>query len=47
MKKKTYKDLIHGFTAIAGSKITAWALIRNKCHELKLEIPTVDKVIEA
>ena len=44
--EKIFKDLIHGFTAKSKSKNTAWMLIRNKCHELKLEVPTFDKIIE-
>ncbi|MFB9055064.1 hypothetical protein ACFFVB_18430 [Formosa undariae] len=44
--EKTYTDLIHGFKAKCGSPSMAWALIRNKCHELKLEVPTLDKIVE-
>ena len=47
MKDKFWKDTIHGFTAKCKSKSTAWALIRNKCHELKIEVPTFDKIVEA
>lgn len=45
MKNKLFKDTLHGFTVYAGSKITAWGLIRNKCHHLGLEVPTLDKII--
>lgn len=45
MKKKIYKDSIHGFEAVSNSKTGAWMLIRNKCHELGLEVPTLDKII--
>jgi len=37
-------DTLHGFTAEALSKHIAWGLIRNKCHELKKEVPTIDKI---
>lgn len=47
MKQKLYKDTIHGFTAMAGSKNGAWMLIRSKCKELGLEVPTFDKIVEA
>ena len=47
MKDKFWKDTIHGFTANCKSKSAAWALIRNKCHELKIEVPTFDKIVEA
>lgn len=45
MKQRIYKDSIHGFEAISNSKTGAWMLIRNKCHELGLEVPTLDKII--
>ena len=44
MKQKIYKDSLHGFEAKSNSKTAAWMLIRNKCHELRLEVPTIDKV---
>jgi hypothetical protein len=44
---KIWKDLLHGFSAQCKSKNTAWMLIRNKCHELNLEVPTFDNIIEA
>lgn len=44
MALKKYKDTLHGFTAFASSSIMAWALIRNKCHEQKLEVPTLDRI---
>lgn len=47
MKNKYYKDTIHGFTAYCSSRQGAWMLIRNKCHELKLEVPTLDKIVES
>ena len=43
---KTFRDSIHGFTANSKSPQGAWMLIRNKCHELKLEVPTMDKIYE-
>ncbi len=46
MTPKLYKDTIHGLTAVAGSRTTAWMLIRNKCKELGLEVPTIDKIIQ-
>jgi len=46
MKQKLYRDTIHGFKALASSKNGAWMLIRNKCHQLKLEVPTFDKIEE-
>lgn len=39
-----YKDTIHGFTAKAMSKTMAQMLIRNKCKELKSEVPTLEKI---
>lgn len=46
MKEKLYRDTIHGFTALAISKNMAWMLIRVKCHNLNLEVPTIDKIVE-
>lgn len=47
MSKETiWKDTVHGFIAVCKSKTVAWGLIRNKCHELKLEVPTLDKIIQ-
>ena len=43
---KLYKDTIHGKTARAGSRITAWALIRNWCRQNNKEVPTLDKIEE-
>lgn len=43
---KEYRDTIHGFIALGRGKTMAWMLIRNKCHELKLEVPTLDKIVE-
>ncbi len=40
-----YKDELHGFTAAAPSISMAWALIRNKCHQEKIQVPTMDKII--
>lgn len=45
-KRKRYKDSVHGFEAEALSITGAWQLIRNKCHELKIDVPTMDKVFE-
>ena len=49
MKKeqKLYIDAIHGFTAYSISKAGAWMLIRSKCHELGLKVPTQDEIIPA
>lgn len=44
--KKMYIDQIHGIRAKAGSRIMAWALIRNKCHELGKEVPQLNQIIE-
>ncbi|MDM1547391.1 hypothetical protein HX096_05890 [Empedobacter falsenii] len=44
MKKKIYKDSLHGFEAVTNNKTIAWMLIRDKCRELKLEIPTLDQI---
>jgi hypothetical protein len=43
-KQRLYTDTIYGLKAYATSQSIAWALIRNKCHELKLEVPTMDKI---
>ena len=45
-KQKRYKDVIHWFTALSISKTGAWMLIRSKCHELGLTVPTQDQVVE-
>lgn len=44
MEWNLYRDTIHGHTAAATSQSMAWALIRNKCHEDKTEVPTWDKI---
>lgn len=46
MKERLFKDEIHGFTTKCGSEKIAWALIRNKCHDLKLQVPTLDQIVE-
>jgi len=46
MKQKLYKDTIHSFEVLSSSKNGAWILIRNKCHEQKLEVLTFDKIVE-
>ena len=43
---KHWKDTLHGFTARCKNKNTAWMLIRAKCHELQLQVPTYDQIIE-
>lgn len=40
-----WKDTVYGYRAQASSRITAFMLIRNKCHEMKQEPPTLDQVI--
>lgn len=47
MKKKLYKDTIHGLTALAASKNGAWMLIRADCKKRGIEVPTFDKIIES
>ena len=42
---KMYMDKIHGFIAHSINRHGAWILIRNKCHELELEVPTIDKIV--
>lgn len=42
--KITYKDTVYGFRAMAKSKVTAWMLIRNKCHEKGLVPPLLNQV---
>lgn len=44
MKIFLWEDEIYGFTAIASSQTMAWQLIRNKCHEENLKVPTQDKI---
>lgn len=44
MNSKIYTDTQHGLQAFASSKTMAWMLIRDKCHELKLKVPTLDKI---
>lgn len=41
---KMYTDKIHGFIAHSVNRTGAWMLIRIKCHELGLEVPTIDKI---
>lgn len=43
-KRVEWVDTMYGYTANAKSKMAAWMLIRNKCHEMKLEVPTVDQI---
>lgn len=43
---KMYTDEIYGFIAHAVNRTGAWMLIRNKCHELDFEVPTIDKIVE-
>ena len=43
---KSYRDLVHGMMALARSKTGAWMLIRAKCYELNIEVPTYDKIVE-
>lgn len=43
---KLYKDKLHGFTAHSLSKTGAWMLIRSKCHELGLQVPTQDQIVK-
>ncbi len=44
MKQKIYKDSLHGFEAKSNSKTGAWMLIRNKCHELGLQVPMINQI---
>jgi hypothetical protein len=46
MKPKLFKDTIHGFTAKSIGKNGAWVLIRAKCKQMGLEVPTFDKIVE-
>ena len=41
---KEFTDEIHGFKVRAISKVAAWMIIRNKCHELNIKVPTIDKI---
>jgi len=43
-KQQMYIDPIHGITAVANSKTGAWQLIRNKCYEMNLEVPTFEQI---
>jgi hypothetical protein len=36
---KLYRDELYGYQAAARGRSMAWALIRNKCYEMKKEIP--------
>ena len=45
-KLKKYIDPEHKLIAEASSKKTAWMLIRNECHRLGLNVPTIDKIFE-
>ena len=46
MKTKIWKDTVHGFKAKTNNKVIAWASIRNRCHKLKIEVPTMDEIVE-
>lgn len=39
-----YIDDLHGITTVSISKTGAWQLIRNKCHEIGLDIPKFNQV---
>lgn len=41
-----WTDTIHGFIAKCDTRSMAWMLIRNKCHEEGLEVPTLDKIVK-
>lgn len=43
-QKAIYKDSLHGFEAKSNSKTSAWMLIRNKCHELGLQVPMINQI---
>lgn len=43
-KRVFWVDTLYGYTAHAKSKMAAWMLIRNKCHEMKLEVPKFDQI---
>ena len=44
MKQNLYKDKIHQIAVVSSNSAMAWALIRNKCHELAIEVPSMDQV---
>lgn len=44
-EQKMYIDKVHGNIVHAKNRTMAWMLIRNKCHELELEVPTIDKIV--
>lgn len=44
MKYYLFSDDVYGFTAISSSKTMAWQMIRNKCSENNLKVPTFDKI---
>jgi hypothetical protein len=41
-KKQTWRYQL--ITAEATNKAMAWMLIRSRCHELKIDVPTIDKI---
>ena len=43
---KKYSDTLHGYVAEAASKIMAWQLIRNRCHEDGKKIPLLSDIQE-
>ncbi|PTX14481.1 hypothetical protein C8N40_111146 [Pontibacter mucosus] len=43
---RLWGDTLHGFTAKSRSLAGAWMLIRNKCVEQQLRIPTYNQVKE-
>jgi len=46
MKKIYWKDTIHGFIAESSCRTVAWAIIRKKCKELNLIMPSINNVVE-
>jgi len=42
--KKLYRYKYMDIYAWASSASMAWMLIRNKCHELNISVPTLDKI---
>jgi len=39
-----YRDELHGIEACGRNESTAWGLIRNECHRMRLTIPTYNQI---
>lgn len=45
MKNQRFTDNIHGFVVFCSSKEVAFAIIRDKCRHLDVEIPKLSDIV--